>query len=747
VQITRSAARVPARSRSPARARRKRARPWETPDVPNPHLGSARRAHRVGVRRRARARDAAARVFRDPAARAGRGVRAGRPAGPLVAGTASYVDGTYAWTDYAYDDTGAPYAQGSSNAADLIQLQLRFDDAGDLVVRAILETLTGAAAPALSIALDSDADASTGGLTASPVNAQGVDRWISIAADSATVAGAATGTFGASVDAATNVVSATIPCAVLACAAARWRVYAGLRANSGLAVSDLAFVGGEAPSGWQDARQMQVLAGMLGAENAAATIDLDAMRARTTALADAATPGFHTYLYRSALELGEGVRQSTLRGPGGIPLPIGNVYAGPYQPYVVWVPSVPRARPALVTFMHGLGGTHTSNASSVGAGKIAPDAVVAMPLGRGEDGFYLGAGEQDVLDVTDDAVARFGADPDRVVVSGISMGGFGAYRLAILRPDRWSAMVALIGTSNSAQGYFGAVPPSALTQAFSPRAFPSGAGEMIENLANVPLRMVNGQVDPIVNNVFTTWDTTMLTKLGYDYRYWVLMRRQHEVVPAITDCVFTEALSHARALDPARVTFSTEPATYVSDPASGLDLRYDRAYWVSELAARDTSQQKARIDARPIDAPAEPVIGGGTPAAGADENFTHGADLCGPRPGLQTQDAWRSQRVTPAPSELSYGPVPSARNGLAITLANVASARIDLARAHVDARAPVVLDVTGDGTTTLRLDGSFDAPMSITRDGAPFATVEPHDGVVELVADASARHTYVLARA
>src|SRR3954451_4645090 len=26
--------------------------------------------------------------------------------GPLVAGTSSYIDGTYVWTDYAYDDRG-----------------------------------------------------------------------------------------------------------------------------------------------------------------------------------------------------------------------------------------------------------------------------------------------------------------------------------------------------------------------------------------------------------------------------------------------------------------------------------------------------------------------------------------------------------------------------------------------------------------------------------------------------------------
>ena len=36
--------------------------------------------------------------------------------GPLICGTASYVDGTYVWTDYAYDDTGASEPPSSEAA-------------------------------------------------------------------------------------------------------------------------------------------------------------------------------------------------------------------------------------------------------------------------------------------------------------------------------------------------------------------------------------------------------------------------------------------------------------------------------------------------------------------------------------------------------------------------------------------------------------------------------------------------------
>src|SRR5437763_9748891 len=109
--------------------------------------------------------------------------RAGSPAaappadptvGPLISGSTSYVAGTFAWTDYAYDDRGpdtnatkggdATYPPGMdpNNVADLIQLQLALPNQNHLAVTAVLETLTPSTRPLIGIALDSDNNPSTG---------------------------------------------------------------------------------------------------------------------------------------------------------------------------------------------------------------------------------------------------------------------------------------------------------------------------------------------------------------------------------------------------------------------------------------------------------------------------------------------------------------------------------------------------------------------------------------------------------
>ena len=87
--------------------------------------------------------------------------------GPLICGTGSYVDGTYVWTDYAYDDTGASaeelgggadaYPDEGSNTADLIQLQLRPTVDG-LQIRAVLQTLDDPSVPVLAVGVDTGGD-------------------------------------------------------------------------------------------------------------------------------------------------------------------------------------------------------------------------------------------------------------------------------------------------------------------------------------------------------------------------------------------------------------------------------------------------------------------------------------------------------------------------------------------------------------------------------------------------------------
>ena len=105
-------------------------------------------------------------------------------------------------------------------------------------------------------------------------------------------------------------------------------------------------------------------------------------------------------------------------------------------------------RPLLV-FLHGRGRAgNESNANAAfsaalrAQGKRAP--VVVFPNGGDHSYFHArrsGDWARYVLDeVIPQAVERFGADPDRVAIGGISMGGFGAFAIARRRPSRFCAV-------------------------------------------------------------------------------------------------------------------------------------------------------------------------------------------------------------------------------------------------------------------------------------------------------------------
>lgn len=107
-------------------------------------------------------------------------------------------------------------------------------------------------------------------------------------------------------------------------------------------------------------------------------------------------------------------------------------------------------RPMLV-FLHGRGAddrTYLADAPLFGAlrrlGASAP--VVAFPDG-GDHSYWhdrsSGAWARYVTaEVVPQVARRFGADPRRVAIGGISMGGFGALDLAERMPGRWCAVGA-----------------------------------------------------------------------------------------------------------------------------------------------------------------------------------------------------------------------------------------------------------------------------------------------------------------
>jgi S-formylglutathione hydrolase FrmB len=114
-------------------------------------------------------------------------------------------------------------------------------------------------------------------------------------------------------------------------------------------------------------------------------------------------------------------------------------------------PAAPAAagQRTLLVFLHGHGGSENSFSDDEAVfrglaplGRRAP--FIAFPDG-GEHSYWHDRAEGDwgryvMREVIPTVVRRFGIDPRRVAIGGISMGGFGAYDLALLHPGRFCAV-------------------------------------------------------------------------------------------------------------------------------------------------------------------------------------------------------------------------------------------------------------------------------------------------------------------
>lgn len=660
--------------------------------------------------------------------------------GPLISGMSSWVDGVFAWTDYAYDDRGANAAarypngvypsDALANAADLIQLQLSLDDA-QLTIRAVLETLTEPQVPLLGIGLDLDGDPRTGapalpgtgwevsgtplglervivagGATTGRVMAWQNGAWIDI--DTAIVA----------IDPRLNTIDVQISRSSLGTSGANWRAVGvlGLATagqswlSDGGAILDLAYVRDTSTLNWQSRLQAAILDGREDAAQAVATIAVADFEGRTQ-VAQAAPGVPETFLYRSKLELGEGIQT------------LDRKYAGPYQPYRAWFPPGLPENPPLIVFLHGALQNHLAGFYGDADDPFTPAAVIVTPLGRGEAfGWYAGASEQDVLDVADDAQRRFDADPDRIVLSGYSLGGVGTFALSQLHPDRWAGAIEIVGA-----------PALGLIELLG-IALPQP--NTLENLRNLPFRMGHARLDEleiIVGVVQPDVAALRLNQLGYDYRYWQFYLRDHLNFPVhVLQCEYEAAIARGRVINPARVVFSLEPALQWDEPDTGLQLKHDSAYWLSGLVVRGSDFRvgdRGTVDITSFALPnREPVVEN---IAGAGENLSGARDVCGDNPDVKTNDIW----TVVGKAWEGYEDEPLS-NAMRVQLTRVASVQLDLARMALDTLQPIAIEVQSDGDGTLRLQGAWPDAVSVRRDGI-LSALRPHEGVLELSVDAS----------
>lgn len=117
------------------------------------------------------------------------------------------------------------------------------------------------------------------------------------------------------------------------------------------------------------------------------------------------------------------------------------------DPILIQVPDrfakEPNAKFPLVVALHGLNGTEQGIMDAF-LDSTRVDGFVIAPYAHG-NAFYRGPGEREVMAAVEWALARYPIDPDRVSITGVSMGGTGTGHIGLRYADRFSAAAPLCG--------------------------------------------------------------------------------------------------------------------------------------------------------------------------------------------------------------------------------------------------------------------------------------------------------------
>lgn len=117
-----------------------------------------------------------------------------------------------------------------------------------------------------------------------------------------------------------------------------------------------------------------------------------------------------------------------------------------------------------------------------------------------------------VLEALDDTLRAFSGDPERVYLTGNSMGGFGTWIIGAQHPERFAALVPICGGVRPPRG--GKLPPNAPF-----RDAPDRALAVAQAIGRVPVWAFHGARDLIVPVALSREMVDALRRTGGDVRY------------------------------------------------------------------------------------------------------------------------------------------------------------------------------------------------------------------------------------
>jgi predicted peptidase len=233
--------------------------------------------------------------------------------------------------------------------------------------------------------------------------------------------------------------------------------------------------------------------------------------------------------------------------------------AGRSYPYQVFVPAnfSPVRRWPIILFLHGAGerGQDGLLQTQVGLGPAIRratarfPAIVVFPQAPPESS-WVGLPGQIAMAALDQTAQEFRADPDRVYLTGISLGGNGVWYLGYRYPTRFAALMPVCGF----------VTASWTTEHQLPSFLPADSGPPFEALArqlrHIPIWIVHGEIDDVVPVQQSREAAAALKAAGAPVRYLELPGTDHNSwdaayrSPLILEWLFAQSRSGRRERRP-----------------------------------------------------------------------------------------------------------------------------------------------------------------------------------------------------
>ncbi len=144
--------------------------------------------------------------------------------------------------------------------------------------------------------------------------------------------------------------------------------------------------------------------------------------------------------------------------------------------------------------------------------------IAVEPHGRGNTG-YVGFGSDDVIRATKRAMELFRVDPDRVYLTGYSMGGAGAWTVGSSHVHLFAAIAPIYGGWD----HHACSEPEELAELTPLERFrreDESSFAMAETLLHTPTFVNQGSEDERVEPDHSRYVVRMLQRWGYPVRYW-----------------------------------------------------------------------------------------------------------------------------------------------------------------------------------------------------------------------------------